>query len=83
MNIDISKKVVVITGAAKGIGSVLAKRFAQEGAKLSLFDIDLKKQKATANSISKLGLKEPLTIKCDVSMEKQVKNAIDKTQCDT
>lgn len=79
MNIDISKKVVVITGAAKGIGNVLAKRFAQEGAKLSLFDIDVKELKATANSISKLGLNKPLTIKCDVSKEKQVKNAINKT----
>lgn len=32
MNIDLSKKVVVITGASKGIGSKLAKAFASEGA---------------------------------------------------
>ena len=73
MNIDISKKVVIITGAAKGIGNVLAKRFAQEGVKLSLFDIDLKNLKATANSISKLGLKKPL-IMTRLKIRKDIKN---------
>ncbi len=30
MNIDISRKVVVITGASKGIGAALASAFAKE-----------------------------------------------------
>ena len=36
MNIDISNKVVIVTGASKGIGRVIAETFAKEGVKLSL-----------------------------------------------
>jgi NAD(P)-dependent dehydrogenase (short-subunit alcohol dehydrogenase family) len=79
MNIDISNKVVVISGAANGIGKVLAERFAQEGTKLSLLDIDYAGLKDTANSISEKNFHTPLIIKCDVSSEDQVKIAIDKT----
>jgi NAD(P)-dependent dehydrogenase (short-subunit alcohol dehydrogenase family) len=35
-----SDKVVVITGAASGLGAAMAERFAGEGAKLALLDID-------------------------------------------
>ena len=73
MNIDISNKVVVISGAANGIGKVLAERFAQEGTKLSLLDIDYAGLKDTANSISEKNFHTPLIIKCDVSSEDQVK----------
>ncbi len=37
---DFSGKVAVITGAASGIGRAMAERFAGEGMKLVLADID-------------------------------------------
>lgn len=79
MNIDIRDKVVIITGAAKGIGKVLAEKFANEGVLLSLWDVQHEALLETATSISKkVGLK-PLAINCDVSSEQQVKEAIELT----
>jgi NAD(P)-dependent dehydrogenase (short-subunit alcohol dehydrogenase family) len=43
-----SDKVVVITGAASGLGAAMAERFAGEGAKLALLDIDGAGAEATA-----------------------------------
>jgi 2-hydroxycyclohexanecarboxyl-CoA dehydrogenase len=37
---DLREKVVLVTGGAGGIGSALCRRFAAEGAKLAVFDLD-------------------------------------------
>lgn len=79
MNIDIKDKVVIITGAAKGIGRVLAEKFANEGALLSLWDVQYKSLLETSTSIfQKVGMK-PLAINCDVRNEQQVNEAIEHT----
>lgn len=44
-------KVVIITGAATGIGRACARRFAEEGAKVCVADINLKGAEETAQSI--------------------------------
>ena len=41
-------KVAVVTGAAQGIGYACAERFAQEGAKVVLSDIDARKGEEAA-----------------------------------
>ena len=48
-------KIAMISGAAGGIGSAIAKRFAREGAVVALVDKDAKKLKALAKEISKEG----------------------------
>ena len=79
MNIDISNKVVIITGASTGIGKVIAETFAKEGVKLSLWDIDYEGLSKVADSISILSGETPLALKCDVSSEQDVEEAVKAT----
>lgn len=79
MKIDISGKVVIVTGAARGIGKVIAETFAKEGVKLSLWDIDYDALTAVADSILTQSGTKPIAIKCDVSSEQEVNDAVKKT----
>lgn len=51
-----SDKVVVITGAASGLGAAMAERFASEGAKLALLDIDGEGAEAAAAALRERGI---------------------------
>jgi 3-oxoacyl-[acyl-carrier protein] reductase len=79
MEIILKDKIVVVTGAAKGIGKIIAENFAREGAKLSLWDIDYDELLKTSDSISKTYSQKPLALKCDVSNEQDVEIAVKKT----
>ena len=70
-------KVVAITGAATGIGEALARRFAEEGARLALLDIDATKLEETASALEVSGY-DVLPITCDVRDEAQCVAAIDQ-----
>lgn len=69
---NLKGKVVVITGAACGLGKALAKAFWEKNAKLVLADLDSKKLKETANSLGAVG------VLVDVREEKQVKKLAKK-----
>ncbi len=59
-------QVVVITGAANGIGKACAFRFAKEGAKIACLDLAEKLNEAVAAECCELGV-EALALKCNVT----------------
>ena len=67
---ELDKKTIIITGAARGIGAAIAKRFASEGANLVLADLDESAVQETASSLGGLG------IKCDVTKESDIQNLV-------
>ncbi|HEX7567663.1 MAG TPA: SDR family NAD(P)-dependent oxidoreductase, partial [Anaerolineaceae bacterium] len=71
-------KVVIVTGAAKGIGWGIAKVFSQEGAKVVVVDWDKENGEKTTQELRKAG-GDSIFVKCDVSNENQVKAMIAKT----
>ncbi len=74
-------KVIMVTGAGTGLGQAAALRLAQEGARLSLIDIDARALEESREAI--LGLApaaEALLITADVSNEDDVKSYVEQTK---
>jgi NAD(P)-dependent dehydrogenase (short-subunit alcohol dehydrogenase family) len=66
-------RVCIVTGAAQGIGEACARRFAREGAKVVLADIDDARGQAVAQDIG------GLYVHCDVGDKAQVDTLVAKT----
>jgi NAD(P)-dependent dehydrogenase (short-subunit alcohol dehydrogenase family) len=71
----VKDQVVVITGAAAGIGYGCARRFAAEGAKVVLADIDETKGQEAAESLRGDGA-EAVFVACDVGDKAQVEGLV-------
>lgn len=72
-------RVTVITGGARGIGLAAAKRFAAEGSKIVLVDVD---EEPLAQAAAAVGGERPLCVRADVTrpedVEHYVRAAVDR-----
>jgi 2,3-dihydroxy-2,3-dihydro-p-cumate dehydrogenase len=69
MDSRFTDQVVVVTGAASGIGVVIAKHFADAGARLVLSDVDEMRLNAVAEDIATSGRNKPTVRAGDLSLE--------------
>lgn len=75
---SVKGKVVVITASAGGIGKATALRFAKEGAKVVICDINDEDLKKTEAEVAALGA-EVLALHCDVEKIEDIDNLFMKT----
>jgi len=75
---NLSGKTAVVTGGAMGIGYGIVKRLYGAGANVVIADIDKKVGEEKAKELGGKGKNQVIFIKTDVSLEKDVKNLIDK-----
>lgn len=72
-------KVAFITGSASGIGLEIAKKFAQEGAKVVISDVNVEKCAVAVEQLTLDGF-EALSAPCDVTNETDYQAAINLTK---
>ncbi|ADB52394.1 SDR family NAD(P)-dependent oxidoreductase [Conexibacter woesei] len=71
-------KVAIITGAGQGIGLAIARRYAREGAKVVLADINAERVEAAADAIASEGY-DALAVPTDVASSDEVDRLFDRT----
>jgi len=78
---EFSRHVVLVTGAAGGIGSAICRRVAQDGAHIVATDIDLASAKQLAAHLNQhFGAGRAVAVKMDVTNEESVRAAFAQAQ---
>jgi NAD(P)-dependent dehydrogenase (short-subunit alcohol dehydrogenase family) len=72
---SLSDKVVLITGAGRGLGAATAAALTQRGARVVLADVDLSAAQRVAETLNGQGL----ALKCDVTQIDSVQEAVRRT----
>ena len=74
---ELSGKVVCITGGARGIGAALCKRFLAEGAR-AVYAADLENAQADARALAAALGPRLIPVVCDVSREAQLQALVQR-----
>jgi len=75
---DLTGKVAIITGAAKGMGKAHALKLSGAGAKVVVSDISLQESQLVVDEIKKMR-GEAIAVKCDVSKKADIDNLVSET----
>jgi len=75
---DLSGRVALVTGSARGIGRAMALRFAENGADVVINDVDVSGGRETAGEIEALG-KRSMFVQADVGNSQQVAKMASQT----
>jgi len=76
---EFSRQVAIVTGAARGIGKAIAGRLLQEGAVVTLADLDTRRLEQVNHEFSsRFGRAQVLSLKMDVTNPKDVKGSFEK-----
>lgn len=75
---DLNGKICIITGAARGIGAEIAKRYVRSGAKVAIADLALEAAEATAAELTRMGPGEAIGVAMDVTDEAAVDAGVQK-----
>ncbi len=75
--VDVSEKVVVVTGASMGIGEAIARMFVDEGAKVVLLSRDAARAESARGRIG--GLDRTLALSCDVRNREEIDRVVSLT----
>lgn len=70
-------RVAVVTGAASGIGLALSRRFAEEGMKVVLADVEERALERAIRQLESEGQREVLGVACDVRFQESVQAVAD------
>jgi NAD(P)-dependent dehydrogenase (short-subunit alcohol dehydrogenase family) len=70
--------IAIVTGGGKGIGRAISLRFANEGAKVAIWEKDLDAAEETSNQINDSG-RTAVSVECEISDKNSVSNALKET----
>ncbi|MEN3951107.1 3-hydroxybutyrate dehydrogenase [Iodidimonas sp. SYSU 1G8] len=69
-------KVCIVTGAARGIGETVARRYVAEGARVAIADLELAAAEETAASLTAMGPGSAMGVAMDVTDEQAVSDGV-------
>ncbi|XP_076817230.1 3-oxoacyl-[acyl-carrier-protein] reductase FabG-like [Clavelina lepadiformis] len=76
---EFASKVVLVSGAASGIGQAIANAFAKKGASLSLVDKDEENLNKVTEQCKKAGARKVLAVVADLQVEDNIVRAMNET----